>query len=249
MTQLHHTYFGALMHLFYVCFDILSCRFILLLIHYSYFCSYLNYGLSAARAGILGLNKDAENPCILAGYNGVYSYSGIDYIVSAPSSGSSFDKCRKEALKSLKVDEYCPYTNCTFGGVWNGGGGGGDGQNNLYVGSYFYDRAGQVGFINASERVVKSSPQAFEVAAQRACQTTLEDAKSIYPDVDAEDLPYLCMDLVYEYTLLVDGFGLQPQRSITLVKQIKYQDALVEAAWPLGSAIEAASSSNAIEAV
>jgi hypothetical protein len=34
---------------------------------------------------------------------------------------------------------------CTFGGVWNGGGG--DGQKNMFVASFFFDRAAQVPFI------------------------------------------------------------------------------------------------------
>ncbi|KAI7731444.1 hypothetical protein M8C21_007814, partial [Ambrosia artemisiifolia] len=161
--------------------------------YYIYVHSYLNYGLLAARAEILGVDKDAENPCILAGYDGVYSYGGIDYKVTAPSSGSNIIKCRKQALKVLKVNEYCPYKDCTFGGVWNGGGG--SGQNTMYV-----------GFIDESERVVEARPLDFEVAALGACLTTLEDAKSKYPKVDPNDLPYLCMDLVYQYTLLVDGF-------------------------------------------
>ncbi|KAJ0605771.1 putative apyrase [Helianthus annuus] len=171
--------------------------------YYLYVHSYLNYGLLAARAEILGVAKDADNPCILTG---VYTYGGIDYKVSAPSSGSSMIKCGKEVLKALKVNEStCTYPKCTFSGVWNGGGG--DGQNNMYVGSYFYDRAAQVGFINVSERVVEVRPQDFKVAAKHACETTFEDAKSTYPNVDPEDLPYLCMDFVYQYTLLVDGFG------------------------------------------
>ncbi|KAI3823318.1 hypothetical protein L1987_04753 [Smallanthus sonchifolius] len=208
--------------------------------YYLYVHSYLNYGLLAARAEILGVAKDSANPCILAGYNGVYTYGGIDYKVSAPSSGSSMNNCRKEALKALKVNEStCPHMKCTFGGVWNGGGG--DGQKNLFVASFFFDRAAQAGFINASKPVAKVRPLDFQVAAQRACQTTLQDAKTTYPDVDPADLPYLCMDLVYQYTLLVDGFDLKPRKHITLVKQVEYQNSLVEAAWPLGSAIEAVS--------
>jgi apyrase len=31
---------------------------------------------------------------------------------------------------------------CTFGGIWNGGGG--DGQKNMFVASFFFDRAAQV---------------------------------------------------------------------------------------------------------
>jgi len=35
--------------------------------------SYLRYGLLAARAEILKVSDDAENPCILSGYDGKYS--------------------------------------------------------------------------------------------------------------------------------------------------------------------------------
>jgi len=47
----------------------------------------------------------------------------------------------------------------------------------------------------------------FEAAAKQACKTKLEDAKSTYQRVEEGNLPYLCMDLLYQYTLLVVGFG------------------------------------------
>ncbi|KAL8245404.1 hypothetical protein R6Q59_011662 [Mikania micrantha] len=211
--------------------------------YYLYVHSYLKYGLLAARAEILGAAKDSDNPCILAGYNGVYKYGNNDYKVSALPSGSSFSKCREQAKNALKVNEpTCTHMKCTFGGVWNGGGG--DGQKNLFVASFFFDRAAQAGFIDAKKPVAKVSPKDFQMAAQRVCETTLEDAKSQYPDVNSDNLPFLCMDLVYQYTLLVDGFDLQPTQQITLVKQVEYQNSLVEAAWPLGSAIEAVSATS-----
>ncbi|VVA26494.1 PREDICTED: apyrase [Prunus dulcis] len=203
--------------------------------------SYLHYGLLAARAEILKVSDDSGNPCILAGYDGSYKYGGQIYKASASSSGSSVEGCMTLAMKALKVNEAtCTHMKCTFGGVWNGGGG--DGQRNLFVASFFFDRAAEAGFVNPNEPVAKVRPGNFEEAAKRACETKLEDAKSAYPDVKQDNLPFLCMDLVYQFTLLVNGFGLDPWQEITLVKKVKYNNALVEAAWPLGSAIEAVSS-------
>ncbi|KAK6161620.1 hypothetical protein DH2020_005001 [Rehmannia glutinosa] len=209
--------------------------------YHLYVHSYLRYGLLAARAEILKVDNEVGNPCILAGYDGSYKYGQAVFKASALPSGSSLSKCRETAIKALKVNESsCTHMKCTFGGVWNGGGG--DGQKNLFVASFFFDRAAEAGFIDPSLAVAKVHPADFEDAAKRACETRLEDARSIYPRVEPDNLPYLCMDLVYQFTLLVDGFGLDPWQEITLVKKVKYQDSLVEAAWPLGSAIEAVSS-------
>ncbi|XP_030927189.1 apyrase 1-like [Quercus lobata] len=208
--------------------------------YYLYVHSYLHYGLLAARAEILKVSEGSSNPCILVGYHGTYKYGGTEYKAFA-SSGSNMDECRRIVSNALKVNEStCKHMKCTFGGVWNGGGG--DGQKNLFVASFFFDRAAEAGFADPNLPIAKVHPADFEEAAKRACETKLADAKRIYPRVDEANLPFLCMDLVYQYTLLVEGFGLDPWQEITLVKQVKYQDALVEAAWPLGSAIEAVSS-------
>lgn len=122
--------------------------------------------------------------------------------------------------------------------------------------------------------VAKVKPSDFEDAAKHACGLNLKEAEKTYPKVEEENLPYLCMDLVYQYTLLIDGFGrshpastpgflkrlrltifgftcipiffsqtgLDKWQEITLVKKVQYGDRFVEAAWPLGSALEAVSS-------
>ncbi|XP_043692535.1 probable apyrase 1 [Telopea speciosissima] len=210
--------------------------------YYLYVHSYLHYGLLAARAEILKAVEGSGNPCILNGYHGSYKYGGTVYEAFASPSGSNLGNCREAAIKALKVNEStCTHMKCTFGGVWNGGGG--DGQKNLFVASFFFDRAAEAGFVDPNLPVAIVRPVDFEEAAKRACETRLEDAKSTYPRIEEENLPYLCMDLVYQFTLLVDGFDVDPWQEITLVKKVKYGNALVEAAWPLGSAIEVASAS------
>ncbi|KAM0883967.1 hypothetical protein ACQ4PT_031292 [Festuca glaucescens] len=210
--------------------------------YYLYVHSYLRYGLLAARAEILKAgNANGYSNCILAGHQGQYKYGDKTFEASAAPSGGSYSDCRDDVVKALKVDEACTHMKCSFGGIWNGGGG--DGQKNLFVASFFFDRAAEAGFINPEAAVAKVKPSDFEEAAKRACKLNVNDAQSSYPGVQKDNIPYICMDLVYQYTLLVDGFGVDPQQEMTLVKKVPYSDAFVEAAWPLGSAIEVASSS------
>ncbi|KAG8063517.1 hypothetical protein GUJ93_ZPchr0003g17444 [Zizania palustris] len=210
--------------------------------YYLYVHSYLRYGLLAARAEILkaGEGNDYSN-CILEGHHGQYKYGDDTFEASGSSSGASYSKCRAVSVRALKVDEpACTHMKCTFGGVWNGGGG--DGQKNLFVASFFFDRAAEAGFVNPKAAVAKVKPSDFEEAARHVCKLNVKDAQATYPDVSEDNIPYLCMDLVYQYTLLMDGFGVDPYQDITLVKKVPYSNSFVEAAWPLGSAIEVASS-------
>lgn len=65
----------------------------------------------------------------------------------------------------------------------------------------------QAGFVDHKVPVAKVKPAEFKVVAKRACKLNVEKAKATYPRVQDDNLPYLCMDLVYQFTLLVDGFG------------------------------------------
>ncbi|RHN59595.1 putative hydrolase [Medicago truncatula] len=203
--------------------------------------SYLHFGTEASRAEILKVTHNSPNPCILAGFDGTYRYAGEEFKANALASGASFKKCKKIVHQALKLNYPCPYQNCTFGGIWNGGGG--SGQRKLFAASFFFYLAAEVGMVDPNKPNFKIRPVDFESEAKKACALNFEDAKSSYPFLAKKNIAsYVCMDLIYQYVLLVDGFGLDPLQEITAGKQIEYQDSLVEAAWPLGNAVEAISS-------
>ncbi|KAF3327295.1 apyrase 3 [Carex littledalei] len=202
--------------------------------------SYLRYGQDAARAEILKSTNDSVNYCILSGYNGKYKYNGALYNARSSSSGSNYDKCRENVLEALNLNANCEVQNCTFNGVWNGGGGAG--QDKLYLATAFYYRAADFNIINSKAGSGEATPADFKRAAAVTCALkSQEEASTKYPNVWTSNLPFVCMDLVYQYTLLTSGFGLDDEKSVTLIDKVKYGDFYPEASWPLGSAIQTVS--------
>lgn len=81
-------------------------------------------------------------------------------------------------------------------------------------------------------------PSDFEAAAKKICVLSIDELAEEYPKLKEDTRKFLCMDLTYQYSLLVSGFQVQPDTKITLVKKVRYSGSFVETAWPLGSAIE-----------
>jgi apyrase len=65
----------------------------------------------------------------------------------------------------------------------------------------------KVGIIDGKLPSARSTPSAFRVVAKRVCQMSVKEVKVAYPMVEDISVPYLCLDLTYLYTVLVDGFG------------------------------------------
>ena len=55
--------------------------------------------------------------------------------------------------------------------------------------------------------ITEVRPYVYLKAAKKACSANVDNIKTIFPQLEDYDVPYLCMDLVYEYILLVEGFG------------------------------------------
>uniref|UniRef100_M1DSL8 Apyrase 3 n=1 Tax=Solanum tuberosum TaxID=4113 RepID=M1DSL8_SOLTU len=149
--------------------------------------SYLSYGQLAARTEIFKASgNSSSSPCILGGYSGYYTYNGVDYKASSPKQGSSLKKCSTLAKKALKIKAPCKHKKCTFGGIW----------------------MVEVGIIDPKKPFGRAKPIQYLYAAKLAFNTKVKDIKSVFPNIDERNIPFICMDLVYEYTLLADGFGL-----------------------------------------
>lgn len=83
------------------------------------------------------------------------------------------------------------------------------------------------------------APREFGALAERACAAPLADLPAAFPAVAEELRPFFCLDLAYAHTLLTRGFKIPDDARIHLVKRVEYNGDLVEAAWPLGAAINA----------
>lgn len=199
--------------------------------------SYLGYGLMAGRAAVLAWEEArGANPCIPTDHSGVFEYGGQKYDLIPHPEGASAATCARLVKLVLKQNEPCgaEQTECSFAGAW----GGGHAPKAFYVSSYFWDRAVEAEIIkdhNALTYTLK--PEDLQEAAESACKLRASDINTIFPDVDEKQAPFMCLDLSFCHSLITQGFRIASDSKITLVKRIQYKNEEIEAAWPLGAAI------------
>lgn len=202
--------------------------------------SYLGYGLMAGRAAVLSEDpngpEDPTHPCVHRGFTGKYEYGGNTFEAVGHEDGAEHDQCASTVLSALKLGESCgaPEAQCSFNGAW----GGPRLPDSFYVSSYFFDRAIEAGVIGEKDAIQATiDPTHFKRAAEEICPLHVESIAEKYPDVQEEHRPYFCLDLTYAHVLLTSGFKIPNVQELTLVKRVEYQGEIIEAAWPLGAAI------------
>lgn len=203
--------------------------------YHVYVHSYLGFGLMAGRAAVIAQKSDAH-PCFSSGFSNTYKYASKDYTVKAGTLGN-FNDCQNVSLKALDLGKDCgaPKDQCSFNGAWRGTS---TQERAFYVSSYFWDRAIDSGIIADKQAIsFQITPKEFAKHASVVCGSPLDKVKQLYPSVTAEHHPYFCLDLTYCNTLLTKAFKLSEDLKVTLVKQVKYNGQNIEAAWPLGAAV------------
>jgi len=198
--------------------------------------SHLGHGLMAARAAILS-ESHGDSPCVHGGHNGTYEYSGKKYDASSHVDGSDHELCAKLVISALNVDKPCEREGeCSFNGAW--GGEAGPGSKRVYLSSYLWDRAVNVGLVNPkNETDGQTSVEELEDKAKEACALSLNKVAKTYNAVKESDAPFLCMDLTFMHALLAVGFARHGFTNVTLVKRIASDNTPIEVAWPLGVAL------------
>ncbi|KAH0634447.1 hypothetical protein KY290_037858 [Solanum tuberosum] len=66
--------------------------------------------------------------------------------------------------------------------------------------------ASEVNIVDPKASSGKAKPIQYLNAAKIACKLKAEEVKYVFPNVDSKDLPFLSMDMIYQFSLLVDGF-------------------------------------------
>lgn len=188
--------------------------------------SYLGFGLMAGRAAILKLGDDVSAKCIPKGSTASFKYGDNSWSVES-NDADSFG-CLNAANKAILAQD-SEFTR----GVETP-------QNHqpVFAMSYYFDRAVDVGLIDPDAEEGHLTPLLYSQAASQVCRLSESDIESKYPNAKAEDRLFLCMDLCFISTLLMDGFKLKENTPLNLAKAMRFNGERVETQWTLGAALQ-----------
>ncbi|NXD05742.1 ENTP5 diphosphohydrolase, partial [Nothocercus nigrocapillus] len=177
-------------------------------------CSYLGFGLKAARLATLGaLDTKAvdgqmfRSSCLPKQLEAEWHFGGVKYRYGGNKEGEmGFKPCYLEVLKIIKGKLHQPdeIRGSSF-----------------YAFSYYYDRAVDTNLIDYEEGGVLEVRD-FERKAKEVC-----DNMERYSSAS----PFLCMDLTYITALLKEGFGFRDSTLLQLTKKVNN----IETSWTLGA--------------
>lgn len=206
--------------------------------HHMYLYSHLGLGLMAGREQVLAHNipendprrkaeKPVSSPCFHPGTTVEYSYGSNKYVVKGEASASA-SACLLATGAVIKNKE---------GSFAKSGQPGIEPQQPVFAMSYYFDRAVDAGIVPHTSLRAELQPSQYIRAAERVCSMSTSEILSAFPNVNAAKAPFLCLDLCFISSLLVDGFGLSPSSPLTLAKKLPWNGEDVETAWSLGASL------------
>jgi Golgi nucleoside diphosphatase len=218
--------------------------------------SYLGYGLMAARENLhkvvidnmhksnpdsnAWLSKPVLNPCLIPGTTREIKVPlGEDHPLGAsvtvnmtgPTTGSA-PQCRAIAEQTLKKEQECKLSPCAFNGVHQPSLSKTFAREDVYLFSYFYDRAQPLGM-----------PESFTLSelkdlTARVCEGPKSETKAwdVFKPVpgaikELQGRPETCLDLNFMVALLHTGYEMPIDREVKIAKKIKNN----ELGWCLGA--------------
>lgn len=191
--------------------------------------------MSTVRASFLWvllivLHPAGTNPCVVpdSGLPSVYEYAGasMKLIADEKDSTTRASRCIDTIKTAMNLAQQCGTDSdrCAFDGKWLGPVTANQYTFRLY--SYMFDRAREHGLIPKGDFQAVVTVAEFRTLAEKLCTA------------GAKGDPWACMDLTYILTLLTDGFGLGDDQAVVVANKLQYGDFQLEAAWPLGAAID-----------
>ncbi|CAL1539727.1 unnamed protein product [Lymnaea stagnalis] len=220
--------------LFFLSFNSLSCQNEILIfeeILFLTFYSYLGFGLKSARLGILGgkegpngsitydnrvtdrmVNNEVQiiSPCFYKDKRLDFNHSDVGYEVWGLNEDNDLlPKC-SEVVKDFVISGGFVQSHEIS-------------ERELHLFSYFFDVARWAKLISWNNHMEVLHVKDYLTAARTYCQAGAMSSKH----------PFLCIDLLYVYTLLTAGIGLSPDKEIHVEKKILGR----EVSWCLGAAL------------